>query len=210
MEGNRLTTIMLAFAGLLLTLSLGLLTTANQAFGNQNDIAIFNAEARLIHNVTNTDPELINMTIINNKITKDYINTCIVLFIVGWICAFVAVIPLFNWKGKDSRERDASEKIKDLFLDMFRGFPNYRYRRDIIENIIVTEVDRKDLIEKGYLLKEDVNDTYTYRLGASALPLISAWKSEKINQSIFNLTWLAVIIAVVAIITTIVVATLGK
>jgi len=105
-----------------------------------------------------------------------------VLSLILWLISHGYAIGIFPKK----KVPEESQKIKELFLDMFRGFPNYRYRKDLIENVIITETDRKELINCGYLLKEPINGTYTYRLGPKVLPLISTWKTEQVNEKFRN------------------------
>jgi len=78
-------------------------------------------------------------------------------------------------------------KFKKLILDMYRGFPNWRYH-GMVEKIIKTEEDRKQLIDQGYLIREPNLGKYTYGLGANALLLVNAWKMEQGSKLTAELT----------------------
>lgn len=101
----------------------------------------------------------------------------LVLSFVIWVVGHKIIIG----KLLKNKEEDESENIKKLFLDMFRGFPNWRYR-GMVEKVIVAEKDRELLIKHGYLDKEKIDDNWHYFLGPNALPLISAWKTEQVNE----------------------------
>jgi len=203
MENKDFAIIMISIAGLCLTISVMMMNVAIQGYDNQNQIAISKTELILLHNQSIDNTELNTMVINNNLIVEKYGKLSVIFAILTWV--FVA-ISFLNFLKKDFIKKDSinqgieSDKIKNLFLDMFRGYPNYRYRKDLIENVIITDNDRKELISSKFLLKEPVNDTYTYRLGPNALPLISAWKTEKTNLSIIRLTWILIGLGLLAII----------
>lgn len=101
----------------------------------------------------------------------------LILSIVIWVIGHNFIIG--NLPKKENK--DESEKIKNLFLDMFRGFPNWKYK-GMVEEIIVTEKDRELLMKHGYLDREKIDNNWHYFLGPNALPLISAWKTEQVNK----------------------------
>jgi hypothetical protein len=182
--------VMITLAGLCVTLSVMFMSTANQSLANQNDIAIFQAEMQIVQNKTLEGTELNSLIPLNNKVTINYSNLALIFTSIGWLFVLIALFSLRKNKEQIiSSDKIEVNKIKDLFLDMFRGFPNYRYRKDLIESVIITDSDRKELISQKILLKESINDTYTYRLGPNALPIISTWKSEKVNETLVKLTW---------------------
>lgn len=84
------------------------------------------------------------------------------------------------------------EKFKRLIRDMYRGFPNWQYRK-MVEEVVVTEEMRKSLLDSKFLLKEkhvqNGQEYDIYMLGPNALNLVSAWETEDLTKSIKRLTW---------------------
>jgi hypothetical protein len=139
----------------------------------------------------------------NNSIVDKYGKLCVLFAFLTWFfvsISFMSFVGRTPFKQNIKKNYIESDRIKELFLDMFRGYPNYRYGKDLIENVIVTGDDRKELISSKFLLKESVNNTYTYRLGPNVLPLISAWKTEKTNMAIIILTWVLIALGMLKII----------
>lgn len=87
-------------------------------------------------------------------------------------------------------------KFKKLIKDMYRGFPNWQYRK-MVEDVVITEEIRKSLLDSRFLLKEkhvkDGKKYDVYMLGTNALNLVSSWETEELTKSIRKLT-LAVLI----------------
>ena len=65
------------------------------------------------------------------------------------------------------------DKFKELILDMYRGFPNWRYF-GMVEKVVVTEEDRNQLEKRGFLIKEKTSEGNRYALGSNSLVLVSA------------------------------------
>lgn len=91
------------------------------------------------------------------------------------------------------------EKFKRLVRDMYRGFPNFEYK-GMVEKVITTEKMREELKKSGFLIEEsfvgkDGKSYPMYMLGASALPLVSAWETEDLTRKIKTLTIIALAIA---------------
>jgi hypothetical protein len=88
------------------------------------------------------------------------------------------------------------EKFKKLIKEMYRGFPNWQFRK-MVEEVIVTEDMRKSLLDSKFLLKEthvaEGKEYDVYTLGVNALPLVSAWETEELTKSIRKLTWAVLI-----------------
>jgi len=201
MAENTFSIVMVTLAGLCITLSVMFMSVANQAGANQNDIAIFRAEMQLVYNKTLVGTELNGLIPLNNKVTITYGRLSVLFTFIGWAFVLVALLGLRKKKEQNlSEKKQEVNKIKELFLDMFRGFPNYRYRKDLVENVILSETDRKELISQKVLLKESRDNNYTYRLGPNALPIISAWKSETINSTLVRLTWILVFFSLLTIV----------
>src|SRR3989338_4886322 len=95
------------------------------------------------------------------------------------------------------------EKFKELILDMYRGFPNYRFY-GMVEAVIKTEEDRNRLIKHGFLIKEKTGKGDQYGLGPNSLPLVSAWKTEQLTKQINYLTWAILFLSIVILVVTIV------
>jgi len=92
------------------------------------------------------------------------------------------------------------ERFKKLIKKMYRGFPNWQFKK-MVEDVVITEEMRRQLIDAKFLLKEQytINGQKqdVYMLGPNALPLVSAWETEELTKSIIKLTW--VIIALTGI-----------
>ena len=83
-------------------------------------------------------------------------------------------------------------KFKKLVKDMYHDYPNTRFSEKIVHNIIVTELDRKKLIDDKILIQEtyvvDNKSTKQYGLGPKGLDLVSMWNSEDSNKNVEKLT----------------------
>jgi len=79
------------------------------------------------------------------------------------------------------------EKFRALFIDMFRGYPNYRYF-GMVEQVIKSQSDIKRLIDGRFLVKEQTSNGVYYGLGPNSLPLVSVWKTEDLTKQILILT----------------------
>jgi len=86
------------------------------------------------------------------------------------------------------------DKFKELILDMYRGFPNWRYF-GMVEAVIKSEEDRTRLIKSGFLVREKSTKVFQYSLGPNSLSLVSAWKTEELTMQIWALTFMLVGIA---------------
>ena len=100
---------------------------------------------------------------------------------------------------KISIEKVDIEKFKNLIKYMYKRFPNSEYS-GIVEQIVKTEKMREELEKSGFLIKEVYRDKEgkeknMYMLGASALSLVSAWKTEELTKIIKTLTIIAVVFA---------------
>ena len=84
-------------------------------------------------------------------------------------------------------EEIESDKFKALLIDMFRGYPNWRYF-GMVEQVIKSPPDITRLLTEGFLIKEQSIDRTYYVLGPNSLPLISVWKTEELTKSILILT----------------------
>ena len=96
-------------------------------------------------------------------------------------------------------EKVEVEKFKNLIKYMYKRFPNSEYS-GIVEQIVKTEKMREELEKSGFLIKEVYRDKEgkeknMYMLGASALSLVSAWKTEELTKIIKTLTIIAVVFA---------------
>lgn len=92
----------------------------------------------------------------------------------------------------NKKDKIEVEKFKKLIRDMYRGFPNWQYRK-MVEDVIITDEMRKSLLDSKFLLKEkhvQKGQEYdVYMLGPNALNLVSAWETEDLTKSIKKLTW---------------------
>lgn len=100
-------------------------------------------------------------------------------------------------KGIIGRSR-SSNYFKRLIKAMYKGFPNSRVSEEAIKSIVVTDEDRKFLVEHGFLFREPTDKGFDYGLGPNALTLLSAWKIEKLTE---NIKWLTKILLVFGAIT---------
>ncbi len=103
------------------------------------------------------------------------------------------------------KEKIEVEKFKSLIREMFLGYPSWGYM-GMIEKII----NRKELHVLEYLKEDGIikelpkkfqteGQPIMYRLGANALPLVSAWKTEELTKSIHSLTVWLIILTVILI-----------
>ena len=98
-----------------------------------------------------------------------------------------------DFKTGMQAEKIEVEKFRRLILEMYDGFPNYRYF-GMVEDVIKSEKDRKRLIKHGFLIKEKTNKGEHYSLGPNALSLVSSWKTEELTKNVRKLTWLLVVL----------------
>ncbi len=93
--------------------------------------------------------------------------------------------------------------FKDLFMEMYKNFPNGSLREDVVHKIIVKEIDREFLINHGFLIREkhieNGRDVWWYNLGPNGLLLINAWKMEKLTLIALGLTILTLILMIIEI-----------
>jgi len=97
-------------------------------------------------------------------------------------------------------EKIEVERFKELFLDMFKDFPNCRYSGKRVENVIKTEKDRLTLEKYGYLLIEKTDNRNYYGLGPNALSLINSWKTEESTKKTEELTKLSLVLTAVIVV----------
>lgn len=93
-------------------------------------------------------------------------------------------------------EKIEVEKFKELFLEMYRGFPEWFYSAKDIEEKL-NPFALHILLKGNYLTpltvkKENKEEKY-FMLGANALSLISSWKNERTSNRIENLTNILII-----------------
>lgn len=116
-------------------------------------------------------------------------------------------------KSATKREKEQeiqTEKFRELIKEMYKGFPNIRTSENLVKQVIVTEKDRDALVQRGYLIKEDhvangKTSSY-YGLGPNSLSLISAWKSEELNERIMKMNVAVVLLASLTVFVSIVTA----
>lgn len=96
------------------------------------------------------------------------------------------------------KEKIEVNKFRKLILDMYRGFPNYRYF-GMVESVIKTEEDRNQLIKHGFLVKEKTDKRDQYSLGPNALLLVNSWKIENLTNKIVILTITMIILIIIQI-----------
>lgn len=96
------------------------------------------------------------------------------------------------------KEREEDDTVKKILLSMYKNFSgnfiSSKYIEEQIENPFVIQ----SLIKNHYL--EPMGTDYS--LGANALPLISAWKTEELSKEVRTMTrWLMILTAILLIIT---------
>ena len=88
------------------------------------------------------------------------------------------------------------KKFEKLVKEMYRGFPNWQFRK-MVEDVVVTKEMRDQLIDAKFLVKEqhvvDRQKYDVYMLGPNALTLVSAWETEELTRSIKKLIWAVII-----------------
>ena len=101
-----------------------------------------------------------------------------------------------------SKEKIDADKFRELILDMYRGFPNWRYS-GMVEAVVKTEEDRGQLVKYGFLTKEKIYEAKRtrdqYGLGPNALPLVNSWKIEELTTTIIILTIVMILLMLVQI-----------
>ncbi len=95
------------------------------------------------------------------------------------------------------KEKIEVNKFRKLILDMYRGFPNYRYF-NMVEQVIEEE-DRNRLIKHGFLVKEKIGERDLYSLGPNALLLVNSWKMEDLTNKIVLLTIIMIVLVIIQI-----------
>jgi len=114
--------------------------------------------------------------------------------------------PLIDKYGKKAVEEGIEvTKFKKVVLDMYRGFPNYIYYGNLDE--LVTSPGMMDhLVANGFFIGVRGREN-AWRLGATALPLVSAWKSEEyarkslqLSKVMKRMTWVLAMIGTVTLI----------
>lgn len=94
------------------------------------------------------------------------------------------------------------KKFKKLIKEMYEGFPNIQFRKKV-EDVVVTDEMRKQLIDAKYLVREPYvmngQESYFYMIGPNALALVSAWETEELTKSIKKLTWAVIIMTGVSL-----------
>src|SRR3989344_5604949 len=94
------------------------------------------------------------------------------------------------------------KKFKRLVKEMYSGFPNY-ILFEKVEDIIKTENMRHHLMKEGFLTMEshykESKEIIGYSLGINALPLVSAWETEKLTNKIRWFTVSIIILTIVLI-----------
>jgi hypothetical protein len=91
------------------------------------------------------------------------------------------------------------KKFRELIKDMYKGFPNLRVHEDRIKEVVITEEDRTALVDHGFFIRElhssGGKEYYEYALGPNSLNLISAWKTEELNETIIKMNVAVVLLA---------------
>mgnify|MGYP006282209953 CR=1 FL=1 len=96
------------------------------------------------------------------------------------------------------------DDVRELFFYLYENFPGVRLPKGTLEKVFVSEEVLNGLISQAYITKEPHKDSFgktyfLYALGPNALPLISAWKMEKLTDKIFVLTVAMTIVALASI-----------
>ncbi len=106
-------------------------------------------------------------------------------------------------KQSNKNNKVEVERFKKLIREMYRGFPNWQYRK-MVEDVIITDEMRKSLLDSKFLLKEkhvqNGQEYDIYMLGPSALNLVSAWETEDLTKSIKRLTWTVLIMTGISLV----------
>ena len=92
-----------------------------------------------------------------------------------------------------------TKKFRELIKDMYKGFPNLRLHEDRIKEVVITEEVRTALVDHGFFIREPHSsmgkEYYEYALGPNSLNLISAWKTEELNETIIKMNVAVVLLA---------------
>lgn len=110
------------------------------------------------------------------------------------------------------KRKSDPEKVKELFFDLWKIFPNGFYREEKIEKIIVTQAVRDQLVNQGFLYKEahkaeenEGNCTW-YSLGGNGINLIIAWEIQKVlkesNKQAYTVNLVLTFLTIILIILT--------
>jgi len=101
------------------------------------------------------------------------------------------------------------KKVKKLFFDLWKIFPNSTYEEKEIKKIIITQEVRDQLVKQGFLYKEAYrkgeDEGNWYGLGGNGIALVTAWETQKQNYR-FNL----ILIFLTALLTILTVVMLWK
>ncbi len=93
-----------------------------------------------------------------------------------------------------AKDRKEDDNVKKILLSMYANFSGNFISSDYIKSEIENPFVIQSLVENHYLEPMGEKD---YSLGANALPLISAWKTEELTKKITALTILVVILTII-------------
>ena len=100
-----------------------------------------------------------------------------------------------EWSFRVEKNPDP-EKVKKLFFDLWKIFPNSVYEEKVIREIIITQHVRDQLVEQKFLYKEPYkageNEGCWYGIGGNGINLVIAWETQKLTKR-------AVIIALISL-----------
>lgn len=93
-----------------------------------------------------------------------------------------------------------NRQFRRLIFSLYRMFPNGQISKDLLKKTIKNEKMIEGLIDAQILLTDYPNtDKEWYMLGPNALPLVSAWESEKLAIRIKFLTLGIMLLTIVMI-----------
>jgi hypothetical protein len=105
--------------------------------------------------------------------------------------------------SKESNSKIPIDKFKKLFIDVYNDFPNSKVLETSINDIILSENDRKLLCDNNYLIREKIwyrnKFMYFYGLGPNGLSLVTAWKTEELSKDIRTMTWCIVVLTAIMV-----------
>ncbi len=96
------------------------------------------------------------------------------------------------------------EKFKKLILDMYRGFPNWKYF-GMVEQTIKDKKDIDQLVKSGILVRIKSKQSNPqirtlFGLGPNGLLLVNSWKMEDLTKKLLWLTAVMIVLVLLQIV----------
>lgn len=96
------------------------------------------------------------------------------------------------------KEKPASASFKGLIQEMANGFPSWRFS-GMVEQVIKTKAELKDLLNRGVLLEEKHEKGKRYGLGTTGVMLANSFNVGDLTKKVVSLTKVIVILTIIMV-----------